>query len=89
MNIIKVINIKCGGCEKSIISALKKKGLSDIKVDVENQTVEFTGDYDVARAKLTKMGYPEAGSKEAGSIAKKAKSYISCMIGRGKKLKKQ
>jgi hypothetical protein len=30
MNKIKVVNIKCGGCEKGIIDALEKAGLKNI-----------------------------------------------------------
>lgn len=82
---LKVVNIKCGGCEQSIISSLEKEGLSNIKVDVANQTVEFEGDEAIAGKKLAEMGYPEEGSAQAKSLAKKAKSYLSCMIGRTKK----
>lgn len=82
---IKVVNIKCGGCEAGIVSALSKKGLKDIKVDIDNQEVIFEGDVSLAKKTLTKMGYPEAGSNEAKSMVKKAKSYISCAIGKTKK----
>lgn len=82
---IKVVNIKCGGCEAGIMAALDKAGLSDVKVDVDNQLVSFVGDYEIAKQVLTKKGYPEAGSKEAANFMKKAKSYISCMIGKTKK----
>jgi len=82
MQKLKVVNIKCGGCEQSIISALEKQGLTDVKVDVDCQEVEFTGDPEIARKKLTQMGYPEQGSKQAKSLAKKAKSYMSCMRGK-------
>jgi copper chaperone len=85
MAILKVTNIKCGGCENMIISALKKAGLTEIKVDVTSQTVSFAGEADKAGKVLSSLGYPEAGSKEEGSILKKAKSYASCMVGRIKK----
>ena len=85
MSILKVVNIKCGGCEQMIISSLAKEGLANVKVDIANQTVSFDGDVEKAKNILAKLGYPEAGSKEAKSLLKKAKSYTSCMIGRVKK----
>lgn len=85
MNTVKVVNIKCGGCEQMIISSLEKEGITNVKVDVANQVVNFEGDIDKAKKILINLGYPEEGSKEARSFLKKAKSYTSCMIGRIKK----
>lgn len=82
MEKIKVVNIKCGGCSNMIVQSLEKAGLTNIFVDVENQTVSFEGDLDVARKTLLKIGYPEVNSKEGKSLLKKAQSYVSCMIGR-------
>jgi len=85
MNSLKVVNIKCGGCENNITMSLKKAGLSNINIDIPSQTVSFDGDPAAAKKILSSMGYPEAGSPEAKSLLKKAKSYGSCMIGRIKK----
>lgn len=85
MQSIHVANIKCGGCETSIVSSLQKAGLKDIKVDVEKQLVSFEGDVQIANKILAKMGYPEADSPEAKKLSKKAKSYIFCAVGRMKK----
>lgn len=85
MNSIHVVNIKCGGCEASIVSALQRAGLSKIKVDVGSQLVSFEGDADEAKKILTKMGYPEADSPKARKLSKKAKSYITCAVGKMKK----
>ncbi|MCX6816630.1 MAG: heavy metal-associated domain-containing protein [Candidatus Beckwithbacteria bacterium] len=85
MTKLKVVNIKCGGCENSIKRILGKQGLTEIKVSPETQTVEFNGDEVVARKILTGMGYPAADSPEAKSLLKKAQSYVSCLIGRIKK----
>lgn len=85
MKNITVVNIKCGGCEKSIIASLEKAGLNNIKVDVDHQKVYFEGDEEIAKKILTKLGYPEANSLQAKSITKKAKSFVSCLIGRTKK----
>jgi len=84
MTKIKVVNIKCGGCEKSIITSLEKQGLKNIEVDVVSQTVSFEGNPEVAKRKLASMGYPEAGSKQAKSLLKKGKSYLSCLVGKMK-----
>ncbi|MCU0653513.1 MAG: heavy-metal-associated domain-containing protein [Candidatus Pacebacteria bacterium] len=85
MNTIKVVNIKCGGCENSILRALQKAGMSNIKIDIPNQTVAFDGDAAIAEKILSSMGYSKADSPEAKSFLKKAKSYGSCMVGRIKK----
>jgi copper chaperone CopZ len=84
METIKVVNIKCGGCEKNIIDSLEKIGMTDVKIDIGCQAVSFNGDEAIARKKLSEMGYPSADSPEAKSILKKAKSYLSCMVGRAK-----
>lgn len=82
METLTVVNMKCGGCEAKIKSALTKAGLSAISIDVANQRVSFEGDANIARAELSKLGYPEAGSADADSLLKKGHSYISCAIGR-------
>ncbi len=83
MSKLEVVNIKCGGCAKSIEDALDKKGFKNVKVDPSCQIVEFEGgNAEEAAAVLSKMGYPKAGSKEAESLLKKAKSFASCMTGR-------
>lgn len=85
MNTLKVVNIKCGGCENNIKISLEKAGLQNVKINIPGQEVLFDGDSKVAAKILSSMGYPLAGSPEAQSILKKAKSYASCMIGRIKK----
>ena len=80
-NKVKVVNIKCEGCEKGITDALEAKGLQNISVNVEAQQVSFDGNKEVGVAELTNLGYPEAGTDEAESILKKAKSYETCAVG--------
>jgi len=84
---VHVENIKCGGCEKSIIKGLNDiAGLSNVVIDREHQVVSVTADASLREAvveKLRKMGYPEQGSVsglEAGLV--NAKSFVSCAIGR-------
>ncbi len=79
--IVKVVNIKCGGCEKGIKDALGKLGIEVLEVSHKNQTVSFVGDKDLAIKELARLGYPLAGSKKAKSIFKNAKSYTTCAIG--------
>jgi len=83
MQEIEVANIKCGGCANSIKTALGKAGFSGVEVDPSCQKVTFDqGDRREAAKILDKMGYPEAGTKAAKNLLKKAKSYASCMVGR-------
>lgn len=84
---IEIENLKCGGCEKSILKELATLGeISDVVVDREQKLVSFTGDQSVRDAvvnKLRSMGYPEKDSLsgiDAGLAS--AKSFVSCAIGR-------
>lgn len=84
---IEIDNLKCGGCEKSIIKGLSAMPqVSELVVDREHQVVRFTGaeaDRDAVVQKLRSMGYPEKGSLaglEAGLA--NAKSFVSCAVGR-------
>jgi copper chaperone len=84
---VHVQNIKCGGCEKSIIKGLTSiEGLSNIIIDRDQQLVTTNGDESLREqlvAKLKSMGYPEQGTVsglDAGLA--NAKSFVSCAIGR-------
>ena len=81
---IQIENLKCGGCANTI-----KKGLltldqvTDVSIDIESSevTVETMKDNLIeVKEKLAKMGYPEVGDKN--TIAHKAKSFVSCAVGR-------
>lgn len=84
-NII-VENLKCHGCAATITRELQKvKGVNSVNVDVATSQVDIATDgskgvINACRAKLIRLGYPEAGSKN--TTISKAKSYISCAIGR-------
>lgn len=82
MNKLQVVNVKCGGCQKNIVNSLTKEGFTDVSVDLSCQEVSFNGDVERAKSLLSKMGYPEANSEEAMSIMKKAKSFVSCAVGK-------
>lgn len=83
MYTIEVENIKCSGCVKSIKSSLLKiEGIENVEVDIDNELVHISGPETtktVAMQKLETMGYPEKGHN---SLIDKAKSYVSCAIGK-------
>jgi copper chaperone len=84
MTVIKIENLKCGGCAATIKKGLLSiENVSDILVDVANDTVSITSEnvlIDVIKEKLSKLGYPEVGDKN--TIVHKAKSFVSCAVGR-------
>ena len=84
---IAVENIKCNGCANSIRSKLAEQELvQTIEVDIEQGEVHIEGNpewRDQVVLALARMGYPEAGSVEGmKAAAAKAKSFVSCAIGR-------
>ncbi|MBE0493427.1 MAG: heavy-metal-associated domain-containing protein [Thiomicrospira sp.] len=84
---LEVDNIKCGGCAHSIVSKLSAlDGLSDVAVDVEQGQISFSSEnelIDQVKLQLKSMGYPEVGSLEGlGAAGAKAKSFVSCAIGK-------
>lgn len=81
---IHIENLKCGGCAATI-----KKGIlgissvDTVEVDVETSEVKVSYTEDVVtsiKEKLSKLGYPEAGDKN--TVLHKAKSFVSCAVGR-------
>lgn len=84
---IHVENIKCGGCEKSIVKGLSEiNGVEQLSVNRDTQTISYVGDpstREAVVAKLLAMGYPEQGSVSGLSAGlANAKSFVSCAIGR-------
>ena len=84
---IEIDNLKCGGCEKSIVKGVSSiDGVSEVNVDHDQQLVQFLGEENLRQKvadKLRSMGYPETGSihgLEAGVA--NVKSFVSCAIGR-------
>ena len=84
MTVIKIENLKCDGCAATIKKGLLSiENVSDVLVDVANDTVSITSEnvlIDVIKEKLSKLGYPEVGDKN--TIVHKAKSFVSCAVGR-------
>jgi copper chaperone len=78
-------NLKCGGCANTITKNLSTiEGIQNITVNVEESAVGFSyANYDqlnTVKDKLKVLGYPEDGA--ANSLGSKAKSYVSCAIGK-------
>lgn len=84
---IDIDNLKCGGCERSILKGLAAMAeISDVVVDREHQRVHFKGD-EASRSqvadRLRAMGYPEKGSLHGVNAGlANAKSFVSCAMGR-------
>lgn len=78
-------NLKCGGCANTITKHLGViPGVSKLQVQVEENAVIF--DYtdesvlEEVKTLLQKLGYPE--NTAPNSLGTKAKSYISCALGK-------
>lgn len=79
---IEVENIKCGGCMNRIKTALLKiSGVENVSIDKDTETVTIDGtsDKNILVQELSKLGYPEKANND---LLKKAKSYVSCAIGK-------
>ena len=84
---ISVENIKCGGCASTIRSKLEAMaGVEKVDVDIGAGIVNVDGSADTRQAvteQLLKLGYPESGTSEGiAAAAAKAKSFVSCAVGR-------
>ena len=81
-------NLKCGGCENTIINKLSEvKNISEVEVNQDDETVSFdfhtNHDFESAKHVLSGIGYPILGADN--KLKTKAQSYISCAIGKIKK----
>ena len=82
---IQIQNLKCGGCANTITkNIVVLGGITNVTVNVEESTVTFNYETEAqlveVKEKLKTLGYPEDGA--ANSIGSKAKSYVSCAIGK-------
>ena len=84
---ITVENIKCGGCAGSITKKLVEAFDTEaIEVNIEQGTISIDVE-DARREDVTQvlldLGYPETDSVHGfGSAKAKAKSFVSCAIGK-------
>lgn len=88
MQEFEVLNVKCGGCAKTL-----QKGLSEsfgtVEVDLSSEPRKIRLDIEKSqipklREALKKMGYPLSDEKLSAfeSVSTTAKSYVSCAIGK-------
>ena len=80
--IFEVENIRCGGCVNSIRKSLMGiEGIDHVEVDKEAETITVEGviEDNLVYDTLAHMGYPAKGKN---SIGRKAKSLVSCAIGK-------
>jgi len=78
-------NLKCGGCAKTITKKLSDlDNIADIEVNVDESSVTFNYkdelDLAVVIETLKENGYPVEGDEN--SLGTKAKSFVSCAIGK-------
>jgi len=81
-------NLKCGGCEHTIINRLSEvKNISNVEINQEDATIAFdyhtNHDFEAAKHVLSRIGYPIVGTEN--KLKTKVQSYVSCAIGRIKK----
>ena len=84
---LHIQNLKCGGCANTITTRLSElKGISEVNVDNDTDAVSFNYNSENELTKavnlLSSLGYPVEG--EANPLTKKAKSFVSCAVGRMK-----
>ncbi len=84
---IQVENIKCGGCAGTIKKKLSGLDhVSEVDINIEQGVVCVESANDSAEdiiALLLKMGYPKTGTAEGvAAAAAKAKSFVSCAVGK-------
>jgi copper chaperone len=82
---LAIQNLKCGGCANTIITRLNNiDGIDNVMVNNDTNTVSLNyideSILNKAMDLLSKLGYPIEG--EQNPLIKKAKSYVSCAVGR-------
>jgi copper chaperone CopZ len=78
-------NLKCDGCANTITNALNKiDGIKNAQVELQSNSVSFEyndeNQIDIVEKKLANLGYPI--ETDPNSILQKAKSFVSCAVGR-------
>ncbi len=84
----EVENIKCNGCATKVRNSLKEE-FGDVEVDLEKMPRVITLEIEqekvpALREKMKAMGYPFCDEQLSGfeSATSKAKSFVSCAIGK-------
>ncbi len=84
-SLLALQNVKCSGCASTITSKLTELGfVSAVAIDAELGTVDVTYEQKANLPEiietLRKLGYPQVG--DTNPLSTKAKSYVSCAIGK-------
>lgn len=84
-NTLSIQNLKCGGCANTIVTQLSKlDGITEVEVNNDTDEVSFIAvseeEIETVKNKLSDLGYPIVG--DANTLPKKAKSFVSCAVGR-------
>lgn len=82
---LEIQNLKCHGCANTVTTKLSGlDGIENVLVNNDTNSVSFEYENDTnlqeAIALLNNLGYPMVGNKNA--LTTKAKSFVSCAIGR-------
>ena len=81
---IKIQNLKCSGCEATITDNLSKiDSVKNVQFSDDDRVIfDYENEFSLDQVKMTlkKLGYPEQG--EDNSLISKAKSYVSCAVGK-------
>lgn len=82
---LEIQNLKCEGCGNTILKNLSEiEGIDQIHLDVDASTVTFehqqASQTQDVRKVLSGLGYPAVG--DPNPLLKKAKSFVSCAVGR-------
>ncbi len=84
----QVINVKCGGCASTLKEKLSEE-FGEVEVNLEKEPREITLDIKEENISnlgeaLKKLGYPFATEKMGfvDGTSAKAKSFVSCAIGK-------
>lgn len=82
---IEIENLKCHGCANTVrknMLQIEGVNLADVSLDENYVKVSIASPNleDTIVKRLAELGYPKKG--ESNTIIDKAKSYVSCAIGR-------
>jgi len=86
----EVANVRCGGCVNTITKALQEAGFDKVSIDLSCEprivTIDTVDEAQLAQVKaiLRQLGYPHSAEENSSfsSAALKAKSLVSCAIGK-------
>jgi len=82
---LEIQNLKCGGCANTIFKNVSNlETITALEINNENNTVTFQYKNNTVlkevKVLLNHLGYPVVGNKNG--FTTKAKSFVSCAVGR-------